>query len=441
MSLRLALGVSAVSIATLGRLAAAADYPRDASARSMIARAINERYLLTQFTEAEQLLVGTIEACENKCSPATIAIAWMYVGIVRSAGRNDESGANDAFAKALAIDPHVKLDPDLSPEPTRALFESVRAAVVTDDVPDLPAPTASAKPAASAKPPPPPPPDTHVVCPPGLPGCAAKGDRCKENAECKEGLECARPSSDEHAVCRPIERCDEDSDCSAGRCEAGRCTTAERPPLARPNWFGFSVARDFAWLHRTEDVCASTAANAPYRCYVAGVRYSNADEPLPADGRVPTVLRGFAAATWRILASYDRDLSEAWSVGVRGGLAFGGAPKGFLPVHAEARVTRRFLDASRAFRPLVFASSGIAQIDAPVDLHFTGQDDTGAPAQISARAFGAFGRFFVAGGGGLSVAPRPAVRLDFTVAALGTFPDATLVLEPSAAIAVGLPDP
>jgi hypothetical protein len=188
-------------------------------------------------------------------------------------------------------------------------------------------------------------------------------------------------------------------------------------------------------------VCASSSAHPAYRCYVGSARYSNAGEPLPADGRVPTVGGGFAAATWRIVASYDRDVTDAWAAGLRAGLALGGAPKGFLPLHAEARLSRRFLDPSVTLRPVLFASGGVAQVDAPVALRFTGQDAAGAPATISARAFGAFGRFFVAAGGGLSVAPHRAVRLDLTVAALGTFPDATLVLEPSAGVAIGLPDP
>src|SRR5262245_5251594 len=77
---------------------AADGYPRDAAAQRMILRAINELYLLTKFDEAENLLLATIRACGDRCSPTTIAQAWMYVGVIRSAGRGDEATAVEAFS-------------------------------------------------------------------------------------------------------------------------------------------------------------------------------------------------------------------------------------------------------------------------------------------------------------------------------------------------------
>ncbi|HET9953066.1 MAG TPA: hypothetical protein VFQ61_01110, partial [Polyangiaceae bacterium] len=61
---------------------AQAQYTRDAAANRKIDEAINTHYLATDFDKAEAVLTGTIKACDDKCSPQTLAKAWMYVGIV-----------------------------------------------------------------------------------------------------------------------------------------------------------------------------------------------------------------------------------------------------------------------------------------------------------------------------------------------------------------------
>jgi hypothetical protein len=98
-------------------------YPRDDAANKKIREALESHYLSTEFDKAEQLLVGTIDACENKCSPATLSKAWMYVGIVRGSGKNNLPGAKDAFSKAVAIDPAVKLDTQLATPQTQQVFQ------------------------------------------------------------------------------------------------------------------------------------------------------------------------------------------------------------------------------------------------------------------------------------------------------------------------------
>ncbi|HVJ16586.1 MAG TPA: hypothetical protein VM686_14190, partial [Polyangiaceae bacterium] len=99
---------------------AAAQFTRDNAATKKIDEAINNHYLATEFDKAEGVLTGTINACGDKCSPQVIGKAWMYVGNVRGSGKNDLAGAKEAFQKALASDPGVKLDsalatPDSSP--------------------------------------------------------------------------------------------------------------------------------------------------------------------------------------------------------------------------------------------------------------------------------------------------------------------------------------
>jgi hypothetical protein len=105
-------------------LPASAQFTRDNAANKKIDEAINEHYLATDFDKAEGVLTGTVTACGDKCSPQVIARAWMYVGIVRGSGKNDQAGAKEAFQKAIATDPQVKLDTALATPETQKTFEN-----------------------------------------------------------------------------------------------------------------------------------------------------------------------------------------------------------------------------------------------------------------------------------------------------------------------------
>jgi hypothetical protein len=102
-----------------------AQYTRDAAANKKIDEAINTHYVATDFEKAEGVLLGTLNACGDKCSPQTIAKAWMYIGIVRGSGKNNQAGAKEAFQKAVAADPSVKLDTVLATPETQATFAAV----------------------------------------------------------------------------------------------------------------------------------------------------------------------------------------------------------------------------------------------------------------------------------------------------------------------------
>src|SRR5262245_14292757 len=110
---------------SLVALPARAQYTRDAAATKKIDEAINQHYVATDFEKAEGVLLGTINACADKCSPQVHAKAWMYVGIVRGSGRNNQAGAKEAFQKAVAADPNVKLDMVLATPETQATFNDV----------------------------------------------------------------------------------------------------------------------------------------------------------------------------------------------------------------------------------------------------------------------------------------------------------------------------
>ena len=122
---RLPLRLLSLALFTFFTLPAFAQFTRDNAATKKIDEAINEHYLATDFDKAEAVLTGTINACGDKCSPAVLAKAWMYVGIVRGSGKSDQSGAKEAFQKAVSNDPTVKLDTQLATPETQKTFGDI----------------------------------------------------------------------------------------------------------------------------------------------------------------------------------------------------------------------------------------------------------------------------------------------------------------------------
>jgi hypothetical protein len=123
--------------------------PRDTAANKKIDEAVNQHYLATAFDKAENILTGTIKACEDKCSGPVLGRAWMYVGIVRGSGKGNQKGAREAFAQALAADPSVKLDDALATPDTKKSFEEAGGGAGPAPVPGVPPPEEDSK-----KPPP-----------------------------------------------------------------------------------------------------------------------------------------------------------------------------------------------------------------------------------------------------------------------------------------------
>jgi hypothetical protein len=109
-----------------GAQPAAAQYTRDRSANERINKAVADHYLQMNFGQAEEQLLGVVKACEDKCRPATIARAWMYVGVVRGSGKGDQHSAKQAFDTAVGQDPGVELDEALATPETKVTFEASR---------------------------------------------------------------------------------------------------------------------------------------------------------------------------------------------------------------------------------------------------------------------------------------------------------------------------
>lgn len=99
----------------------------DQKANQQIDNAINTHYASADIDQAEAKLLEVVKGCSGSCSPATIARAWMYVGIVRGSGRDDANGAGEAFRAAKAADPGVKLDDLFATDLTKAAFAQAQA--------------------------------------------------------------------------------------------------------------------------------------------------------------------------------------------------------------------------------------------------------------------------------------------------------------------------
>lgn len=121
---RTAIGVVFGSLLLAGE--ASAQFPRDRSANQRIQKAVADHYLQMNFGQAEETLLGVIKACEDKCRPATLARAWMYVGVVRGSGKNDQHSAKQAFESAMGHDAAVELDEALATADTKKTFDAVR---------------------------------------------------------------------------------------------------------------------------------------------------------------------------------------------------------------------------------------------------------------------------------------------------------------------------
>lgn len=192
MKIRALHRLLAATVIGLFSIPAIAQYTRDASANQKIDEAINNHYLMMELDKAENLLTGTVDACDDKCSPETKAKAWMYVGIVRGSGKQDQAGAAEAFSQAKAQDPNVSLDADLASDETKATFAGTSAgeAPAVETKAAAPAVVATQTTAPGAAPPPSGSPGDMLCSPQG----ATIGTNmpipvsCSSNADVSEGF-------------------------------------------------------------------------------------------------------------------------------------------------------------------------------------------------------------------------------------------------------------
>jgi hypothetical protein len=122
-----ALALACLLIPVLCGRAAFAQYPRDRAARDQIAHVMAGEFGKRRFDAAEAALLDVIQRCERECSPATLARAWMYVGIVQGT-KKELPAARQSFDNAFAEDRAVTLDTPLATPETVSAFEAARQA-------------------------------------------------------------------------------------------------------------------------------------------------------------------------------------------------------------------------------------------------------------------------------------------------------------------------
>jgi hypothetical protein len=105
----------------------------DQQATQQIDNAINTHYASADIDLAEKKLLEVIKACTGACSPGVVARAWMYVGIVRGSGRDDVTGATQAFQSAKAADPSVQLDELFATDLVKKVFAQTPAPAAGGD--------------------------------------------------------------------------------------------------------------------------------------------------------------------------------------------------------------------------------------------------------------------------------------------------------------------
>jgi hypothetical protein len=256
-------------------------------------------------------------------------------------------------------------------------------------------------------------------CPPGFPGCPSEivDVVCESDSDCEEGTECN---------------------------PRGICT-----PALKKNRFTLSMSQDVGLVSTSGACSVASQESDGYGCYRGdGARYAgtpvHTNEPLePARG--PT----------RIVAGYDRLVSDDTSLGVRVGWAVLGegptAPGGasFVPFSASARATHWFGEepfTQRWLRPFAFVTGGYAMSDLKARTHVR-EDPTalahqsGNDLEQTVTLWKRAGDGFIGAGAGLSFvfAPRSGAFFEGAFVELAvsqSFPYAATVVSPSVGIHV-----
>jgi hypothetical protein len=290
---------------------------------------------------------------------------------------------------------------------------------------------------------------SDVECPPGLPGCAPEGgggwgDSCTPAEPCKLGLYCKA------GLCEPAPECTDDGDCESGVCAEGYCKMDEGGEDVstgfKKNWIGLHIAGDVGVISGTK-VCGRSGWQDDFRCYDPSGNLVYAPG-MPDPIWTNDVSTAPAYATTRVLASYDRAITPNITVGLRAGLAFGGAPQEFFPYHAEIRGTFWFVSlAKQSLRPYVSAGGGMAQIDAPVHDVYILRATEDAPEGVydqnpdgSTMAFTAYkrmGQGFAAIALGAVLPVGTMYGLQLNINGMYMLPSSGLVIEPSLGFLVG----
>jgi hypothetical protein len=284
---------------------------KDSAATKLDSRAMQTDYLATDFKKAEENLKKALAACgKSACSSELVARLHRDLATVYIAGTKQVPKGKGELKLALAADPELQLDSDLTTPELRKAF-------------------------------------------------LAAGGHVKDAHEDKPAEE-EKPASDET---------DKTEEAPAPDAEP-----AEAPGKGQRNWLSLHFEQDFLVYSAQDNVCASNAggtSDAPqYTCFQDGSRFGYAlgQDIRPGPGN--HVAGGVGTATSRVLLGFDRLVTSNVSVGARAGFAFRGGPGGkFLPFHGELRANYWFGTdpfESSGLRPYVSLSAGIAEVEGEV---------------------------------------------------------------------------
>ncbi len=119
----LCLSLSAVFLST----PAFADKATETQAKALQKKAMDEDYLATDFTKAQDKLNKAITMCgADKCSAAVRAGLKRDLGVVDIGGQVDKDAGMAAFVDAIKLDSTIALDPDLKTKELEAAFDAAK---------------------------------------------------------------------------------------------------------------------------------------------------------------------------------------------------------------------------------------------------------------------------------------------------------------------------
>ena len=156
-------------------------------------------------------------------------------------------------------------------------------------------------------------------------------------------------------------------------------------------------------------------------------------------GTVPSTI---AAATTRLLASYEFAISPNLTLGARAGWAFGGGPdtqngKSFMPFHGELRASYYLLTLDQKVRPYVHIGGGLAQVDTRIR-SVPVRPATAPNQDVALDVWKKAGQSFGTVGGGLVVAFSDSLAAKVNLNLMALFPSSGLSIEPSVGVVYGM---
>jgi hypothetical protein len=333
----------------LGSPARAQSASADARATATENGALDD-YLALHIGKAAQRLQAAIRQCgDTACSAHVRAHLHTTLGFVYGAGNKDLKAAREEFAEALRIEPSIALDPSMQSRDVSRAFRDAQG-------------DRDSSSSGGTTPPPP----------------------ATEDAQRTDSL-----FSPTLVRTAPVE--------APSRSEPHATTTA-RDSLA------LYAEADLALLTPVSNVC-SPGGPASWVCFNPdGSRYSGTPQPHLDNNNIRP---GLGLSTLRLVAAYDHTLSGRLSLGFRLGFALNGGPappggSGFVPVHAETRVSYEFAGAQARIAPFAFVSGGLEEVDTRVNVLVVEVpcSTTGPECAITLAAWRRAGYAFLATGGG-----------------------------------------